>query len=228
MPNKDKKYNDPWYEIAGAKRPDDPWYEVAGAKRPEKKESQSPWIPRTFQEAVEAGISQLSQRQEKPSSLSASDLPSGSPEYLVKKLMEVAKLNKTAAIGAVANLYGESKLDPKAKQKLAGGKIGRGRGLAQWETGGRWDTDRNNMLAYAKAKGVDPYGVDVQLGFMGSEMDNTKEYGGVRDRMNKAKTVREATHIFLKDYEKAGIEREGVRFQYAEDLKKKIDAIPGF
>jgi hypothetical protein len=63
---------------------------------------------------------------------------------------------------------------------------------------------------------------------MGSEMDNTKEYGGVRDRMNKAKTVREATRIFLKDYEKAGVEREGVRFQYAEDLKKKIDAIPGF
>jgi len=218
MPDKDKKHNDPWYEIAGAKRPDDPWYEVAGAKRPEKKE------PRNFNEAVEMG---LAKEQAK---ISPALVP-GSAEYMVKKLMEVAKLNKTAAIGAVANLYAESKLDHKAQQKLAGGKIGRGRGLAQWETGGRWDTDRNNLLKYAKSKGVDPLGkggVDVQLGFIGSEMDNTKEYGGVRDRMNKAKTVRDATVIFLKEYEKAGIPHKNVRLDYAEELKKKIDALPGF
>ena len=189
-----------------------------------KRETRSPWIPHTFQEAVEAGISQLAQKQAK----SPLVLPSGSPEYLVKRSMHLAGLGKIAAIAAVANMYAESKLDPKAKQKLTGGKIGRGRGLAQWETGGRWDTDRNNVLAYAKLRDVDPYGADVQIGFMGSEMDNTKEYCGVMDRMNKAKTVREATRIFLKDYEKAGVERENVRFQYAEDLKKKIDAIPGF
>tara|TARA_R110002051_G_scaffold203417_1_gene269821 strand:+ start:229 stop:894 length:666 start_codon:yes stop_codon:yes gene_type:complete len=221
MPDKDKKYNDPWYEIEGAKRPDDPWYEVAGAKRPEKKETRSPWIPHTFQEAIEARLAQIQAK-------SPLVLPPGSPEYLVKRSMDLAGLGKIAAIAAVANMYAESKLDPKAKQKLTGGKIGRGRGLAQWETGGRWDTDTNNVLAYAKLRDVDPYGADVQIGFMGSEMDNTKQYGGVRDRMNKAKTVREATSIFLKDYEKAGVEHADVRFDYAEQLKKKIDAIPGF
>ena len=180
--------------------------------------------PLTFQDAVET---RLAPKRAK----AAPVLAANSAEYMVKKLMEVAKLNKTAAIGAVANLYAESKLDHKAQQKLAGGKIGRGRGLAQWETGGRWDTDRNNLLKYAKSKGVDPLGkggVDVQLGFIGSEMDNTKEYGGVRDRMNKAKTVRDATIIFLKDYEKAGIPHKNVRLDYAEELKKKIDALPGF
>ena len=190
-----------------------------------KRETRSPWIPHTFQEAIEARLAQI---QAKPSSLSSSDLPFGSPEYMVKKAQEDAGLELIAAIGVVANYYGESRLDPKAKQKLTGGKIGKGRGMAQYEIGGRWDTDRNNMLKYAKSKGVDPWGVDVQIGFMGHEMDNTTEYGGVRDRMNKAKTVRESTRIFLKDYEKAGVERENVRLQYAEDLKKKIDAIPGF
>ena len=219
MPDKNKKHNDPWYEIAGAKRPDDPWYEIAGAKRPEKKE------PRNFNEAVEMG---LAKEQAKASPM----LVPGSAEYMVKKLMDVAKLNKTAAIGAVANLYAESKLDHTAKQKLSGGKIGRGRGLAQWETGGRWDTDRNNLLKYAKSKGVDPFdkkrGADIQLGFIGHEMDNIKQFGRVRDEMNKAKTVVEATNIFLKKYEKAGIPHKNVRLDYARELEKKINALPNF
>lgn len=173
--------------------------------------------PQTFREAVETRLTK-----------SKNTLPYGSAEYMVKKLQNVAGLSKVAAIGAVANLYAESKLDPSAKQKLSGGKIGRGRGLAQWETGGRWDTDRNNMMAYAKSKGVSPFDLDAQLEFIGSEMDNTKQYGRVRDKMNKATTVGEATNIFLRDYEKAGIPHTNRRLKYAEELKKKIDGIPNF
>ena len=173
--------------------------------------------PQTFREAVETRLTK-----------SKNNLPYGSAEYMVKKLQNVAGLSKVAAIGAVANLYAESKLDPSAKQKLSGGKIGRGRGLAQWETGGRWDTDRNNMTAYAKSKGVSPFDLDAQLEFIGSEMDNTKQYGRVRDKMNKATTVGEATNIFLRDYEKAGIPHTNRRLKYAEELKKKIDGIPNF
>ena len=173
--------------------------------------------PQTFREAVETKLTK-----------SKNTLPYGSAEYMVKKLQNVAGLSKVAAIGAVANLYAESKLDPSAKQKLSGGKIGRGRGLAQWETGGRWDTDRNNMMAYAKSKGVSPFDLDAQLEFIGSEMDTTKKYGRVRYKMNKETTVGEATNIFLRDYEKAGIPHTNRRLKYAEELKKKIDGLSNF
>ena len=73
----------------------------------------------------------------------------GSPQYIIDRLVN-GGLTKTAAIGVVANLKAESNLDPGIKQR--GG--GPGRGLAQWEKGGRYDTDPINLNKFAAKKGT--------------------------------------------------------------------------
>ena len=82
----------------------------------------------------------------------------GSPEYIIDKLVN-GGLTKTAAIGVVANLKAESNLDPGIKQR--GG--GPGRGLAQWEKGGRYDTDPINLSKFAAKKGTDWTDLDLSL-----------------------------------------------------------------
>jgi hypothetical protein len=157
------------------------------------------------------------------------NLPHGSAEYIVKKLQNDAGLTLTAALGVVANLKAESGLDPAKKQYSPKAKdgIGKGRGLAQWEEGGRFDGDTHNLVKYAKSKGKRWDDFDTQIGFIGYEFDNLKEYGAVRDAMNKAKTVDEATEIFLDDYEKAGDPHLEDRLQYGRDYYDEVIKIPG-
>lgn len=158
------------------------------------------------------------------------NLPHGSAEYIVKKLQNDAGLSQIAALGVVANLRAESGLDPAKKQysPKAKDKIGPGRGLAQWEKGGRFDYDTHNLVKYAKSQGTGWEDLDTQIGFIGYEFDNLKEYGAVRDLINKAKTVDEATKIFLKKYEKAGDPHLDDRLQYGRDYYDEVIKIPGF
>jgi hypothetical protein len=107
--------------------------------------------------------------------------------------------NDVAARGIVANFKYESDLDPDARQM----KGGPGRGLAQWEKGGRFDTDPLNLIDFAQERGTSWKNPETQLDFMLAEMDRSDEYGAVRTAMNNAETPGEAAKIFLEGYEKA-------------------------
>lgn len=78
------------------------------------------------------------------------------------------------AAGIIGNLIVESggpQLDPAVKQ-FSGGP---GRGIVQWEVGGRWDTSNPNMLDYAKANNLDPLTLEAQLGFLWEEFQTSEK-----------------------------------------------------
>ena len=137
----------------------------------------------------------------------------GSPEYIIDKLVN-GGLTKTAAIGVVANLKAESNLDPGIKQ-IGGGP---GRGLAQWEKGGRYDTDPINLNKFAAKKGTNWADLDTQIDFILYEMDKHPEYRKVKEQLNKTDSVEKATLIFLKKYEKAGTPHTDKRLKFAKEL----------
>lgn len=135
------------------------------------------------------------------------------PSYIYNRLIE-GGLTPVAAVGIVANLKAESNLDPTTKQY--GG--GPGRGLAQWERGGRFDTDRINLVKFAKRRGTSWTDLDTQIDFILHEMDVHPEYKRVKRDINKVDSVEEAALLFLKRYEKAGIPHTSKRLGYAEEL----------
>jgi len=137
----------------------------------------------------------------------------GSPQYIIDRLVN-GGLTKTAAIGVVANLKAESNLDPGIKQR--GG--GPGRGLAQWEKGGRYDTDPINLNKFAAKKGTNWSDLDTQIDFILYEMEKHPEYRRVKEQLNNTDSIEHATLIFLKKYEKAGTPHTGKRLKYAKEL----------
>ena len=137
----------------------------------------------------------------------------GSPQYIIDRLVK-GGLTNTAAIGIVANLKAESNLDPAIKQ-LRGGP---GRGLAQWEKGGRFDTDRINLVKFAEDRGTSWTDLDTQIDFILKEMRVHPEYKKVKAMLNNAKSVDDATLIFLRKYEKAGTPHTDKRLAYAKDI----------
>ena len=145
----------------------------------------------------------------------------GSPQYIMTKLIEDGDLPRTAVIGIVANLMVETgyDLDPNKRQL----RNGPGRGLAQWESGGRYDTDPINLKKYARSKGKEWNDLDTQIGFILHEMTAHREYRAVKARLMNAKTIEEATIIFLTEYEKAGTEHRERRLNQAEKLRLLFD-----
>ena len=195
----------------------EPWYEVADAENPAL--SRIPFL--MGDKSISDDV--VDKRMEKK--LEAVDLPYGSPEYMIKRFKDGGYTNN-AALGIMGNLMVESKLDPAIKQ-IGGGP---GRGLAQWGKRGRFDTDQINLVKFAKQKGKPWEDLDVQLDFIMHEMNVHPEYKKVKDKINNAKTVSEATTIFLEDYEKAKEDKshKGRRIKAAEDFGALIESIPGF
>lgn len=169
---------------------------------------------------VAAKVMQQLKIEDEPYEISAeikNEPKKGSPEYIMNRL-EGGGLTPTAAVGIVANLKAESNLDPAIKQ-LSGGP---GRGLAQWEKGGRYDTDPINLVKFAKKKGTDWSDLDTQIDFILHEMERHPEYKRVKDMLNKAGNVEDATLIFLKKYEKAGTPHTDKRLKFAKDLENQL------
>ncbi len=168
-------------------------------------------------DTVAAKVMQQLKIEDEPYEISAeikNEPKKGSPEYIMNRL-EGGGLTPTAAVGIVANLKAESNLDPAIKQ-LSGGP---GRGLAQWEKGGRYDTDPINLVKFAKKKGTSWSDLDTQIDFILHEMDKHPEYKRVKDMLNKSGSVEDATLIFLKKYEKAGTPHTDKRLKFAKDLE---------
>ncbi len=169
---------------------------------------------------VAAEVLQQLKIEDEPYEISAeikNEPKKGSPEYIMNRL-EGGGLTPTAAVGIVANLKAESNLDPAIKQ-LSGGP---GRGLAQWEKGGRYDTDPINLVKFAKKKGTNWSDLDTQIDFILHEMERHPEYKKVKDMLNKAGNVEDATLIFLKKYEKAGTPHTDKRLKFAKDLETQL------
>ncbi|HVJ22041.1 MAG TPA: phage tail tip lysozyme, partial [Polyangiaceae bacterium] len=105
-------------------------------------------------------------------------------------------LTNFQAAGVVGNLEQESGLDPTIEQY--GG--GPGRGLAQWSTGGRWDTaEGDNVLDFAAQQGQSATSLGLQLDFIWYELTTFPNYGLAE--LQASTTLDEATQVFEDMYE---------------------------
>jgi len=147
--------------------------------------------------------------------------PDSKARYMYHRFLNNG-LTSVAALGIIANLKAEAGPDLNAAARQGGG--GPGRGLVQWERGGRFDKDRINLVSFAKKRGKSWTDFRTQVDFILYELNNHPEYKRVKSMMNNAKTVDDATRIFLQKYEKAGIPHMDKRLRYAKELEKMISS----
>jgi len=152
------------------------------------------------------------------------DVPALDPQQLYTMLRK-RDFTDAAARGIMGNFYAESNLDPDSRQILSSGETGAGRGLAQWESGGRFNTDPLNLVDFSNERGTKWTDPETQLDFMIAEMENSEAFGNVRNQMNQAKTPEEAAKIFLEGYEKANPEKARLdkRTEYASNFQPQQD-----
>ncbi len=126
----------------------------------------------------------------------------------------VAKgLTKVQSAGIVGNLMQESSVLPTAVEY--GG--GPGRGIAQWSTGGRWDSSHNdNVTSYASQHGVSRMQLGTQLDFIWYELTTYSQYGLAS--LEAATTVSAAVYAFQAKYEICGTCAATKRNQYANEV----------
>lgn len=132
----------------------------------------------------------------------------------------VAKgLTNFQAAGIVGNLDQESNVNPLAVQQG-----GPGRGIAQWSTGGRWDTDANdNATAYAKSQNLSVWSLQLQLEFTWYELQT---FAGYRlASLKKTTNVSDATVVFQTDFEGCGNCQQTTRIAYAKAVLSAYGSI---
>ena len=156
------------------------------------------------------------------SSASAADNASTIWSYLKKK-----GFSDIAAAGIIGNLYAESALNPKNLQNSFEKKLGMtdtsytvavdngsysnfdrdgaGYGLAQWTY---W-TRKQQLKELAAKKKASIGDLNVQLEYLYTEL--TVNYAGVSAALKVAKTVREASDVFLKQFERPADQSEAVQ-----------------
>jgi hypothetical protein len=136
-----------------------------------------------------------------------------SPEKTAFNFFVQKGLTKDQAAGIVGNLIQESGVDPTIAQY--GG--GPGRGIAQWSTGGRWDSSsKDNVTWYADAHGESRWALDTQLNFIWYELTTFSGYGLAKLRAST--TVSAATVVFMTDFEICGECAQGNRIADANTV----------
>lgn len=120
-----------------------------------------------------------------------------------------------AAAGIVGNLRAESGINPTRKQ-INGSAMG----IAQWEPP-RW----NNLTRITEGRGLDPMSLEAQLWYIDHELKSMNSRGAID--LKKFKSLQdgtEATRVFMKEYERPGIERFGERLAFAKEvgLSRKV------
>ena len=140
-------------------------------------------------------------------------------QYIYNRLRK-GGITHIGAIGIIANLMAEAtpEVEPSYVQK----PTGPGRGIAQWEKGGRYDTDTINLVNFADKRGKDWTDLDIQIDFMLHELNTIPEYKRVKTQINAAKDISTAADIFLKKYEKAGKPNADKRQLYAKQLLQTL------
>jgi hypothetical protein len=141
-------------------------------------------------------------------------------------------LTPAQSAGIVGNLRQESGVNPKSHQN--GG--GKGRGIAQWEIGDRWD----KLVAWANGKGLDPWEIGTQLEYLWKEMPGQYPYTHLGElqailpaataktssleAVKMSQDVVTATKAFEYTYERAGTPVMENRITYAKEV---LDAFGG-
>ena len=131
-------------------------------------------------------------------------------------------LTSTAAMGIVSNIGVETgyTYDPSTKQKGNGS----GRGLVQWQQGGKYDTGDTNLISFAESKKKPWNDMNTQIDFILYELKNNPEYRQIRNIINTSKTVQQATEVFLTGYQKSASNVDD-RYNVAEQLEQVIRKI---
>src|SRR5439155_23036811 len=131
-------------------------------------------------------------------------------------------LTSFQAAGIVGNLDQESGVNP-ASVQFGGGP---GRGIAQWSTGGRWDTsNKDNVLWYAGTKGESSGSLNLQLEFIWYEL-TTFGYGF--SQLKASTNLTDATLAFMNKYEICGTCASSQRISYAQSVLNAYGAAPSF
>ena len=121
-------------------------------------------------------------------------------------------LSSVQAAGIVGNLIQESTVLPSATEPG-----GPGRGIAQWSSGGRWNsTSHDNVAWYAAQHGMSTSSLTTQLDFIWYELQNFSAYG--LGRLRSASTVSSAVVAFETDYEACGACSQSRRISFAEEV----------
>jgi hypothetical protein len=129
--------------------------------------------------------------------VSAPPASQGSAARHVWDTLRCNGFTEQASAGILGNLQQESGIDPTTVQ--SGGP---GMGLAQWSRGGRWDNGPQSLLAFAAARGLDPWDAATQTRFMIYEMQ--LGWGGFDLRAFRRMTdVLAATVYFHDVYERS-------------------------
>ena len=163
-------------------------------------------------------------------------------ESTIWNALKANGLNDFAIAGIMGNLQAESGLQPKNLQNTYNSKLGMtdaeyttkvdngtynnfvkdlaGYGLAQWTYWSR----KQNLLNYAKACGKSIGDLNMQLGFLWHEMQG---YKSMMNTLKTAKSVREASDVFLLQFEKPADQSESVRVKRAGYGQKYYDKFAG-
>ena len=127
-------------------------------------------------------------------------------------------LSSTQSAAVVGNLMQESTRSVNPGSVQPGG---RGRGIAQWSTGGRWDTDANaNVRWYAAQSGRSMTSLDVQLEFVWWELEHRPAYGLAQ--LRSATTLSAAVNVFSHSFERCGTCNDASRLRYAQEVLTEL------
>jgi hypothetical protein len=141
-----------------------------------------------------------------------SDNESTAFSYFVNK-----GLSDVQSAGIIGNLMQESGMDPTIYQYNGGV----GRGIAQWSSGGRWDSDPgDNENDFAAQNGEDPWALNTELDFIWWELQNIPG-DGLGD-LQGATTVGDAVYAFMADYERCGDCAQGQRDAFANEAYSEL------
>ena len=150
--------------------------------------------------------------------------------------------NAYGAAGLMGNLYAESALNPKNLQNNGNKALGMtddeftaamdagaygnfvndgyGYGLAQWT----YHSRKAALLAYAQNKGASIGDLAMQLGFLCKELEG---YSSVLKTLKAAKSVREASDVVLKQYERPADQGTAVQEKRTAFGQKYFDKYAG-
>ena len=147
-----------------------------------------------------------------------------------------------AAAGIIGNLFAESGLYPNNLQNTFNKSLGltdeqytqqvdngiyknwssdgAGYGLCQWT----FSTRKQNLLKYVQSKKVSIGDIGAQVEFMLQEIST---YNGLTDQLNKASTVRQASDIFMLNFERPKDQGESVKAKRAQYAQTYYDRFKG-
>jgi hypothetical protein len=206
------------------------------------------WFPKhgksmdTFRAAVAAEIKKSGGTSAPAPAPSTPAAPSGSNEAAIWSFLKGKGLNDCAVAGIMGNLYAESGLVPTNLQNTYEKKLGlsdsayttavdkgtynnfvrdsAGYGLAQWTYWSR----KEAFLAFAKAAGASIGDLGMQLDFLWKELQG---YTAVLKVLRDAKTVAEASNVFLLQYEKPADQSAAAQSKRAGFGQKYFDKYAG-